>query len=139
MADEGTNDCLNFRKLSEKLEGGQSLSESEQVSYQHHAECCRPCAAWCDQHHNLAQLAGALPQFDVSEGLTQKILSAVERESTPGIEIPLLPLGIVASLAFFTLVPFDSLQSLYGWGAGVLGLFALQFLIKTANANEQVV
>lgn len=132
-------DCLTFRKLYESGECGHSLSASEQNSFDLHKSNCKSCSGFCLQHEEIAGCAGGLPQFDVSEGLTQRILDSIERQSTPRVETSILPIGLAACVAFFVMVPFDSLQSLYGWGAGILGLFLLQLLMRTANSQEQVI
>jgi hypothetical protein len=104
-----------------------------------HSAQCASCSAWQKQNDAVISLASAMPQFDVSEGLTQKILSAVEKENTPGMEVSLLPISIAAGLAFLVFVPFDSAQSLFSWGIGLLSLFVFYMLMKLASSKEQMI
>jgi hypothetical protein len=136
---QNENSCAEFRSLYSDDEIGAMLSVEQRTLLNNHRNICAKCEAWCNQHLELIQLAESLPQFDVSEGLTQRILGSVEKQSTPGLESSLLPLGVVAAVAAFVLVPVDSLQGLYGWGAGILGLWCLQLLMKSAATNEQLV
>lgn len=144
MSDDNTdlsskNNCREFVDLLEKKEIGLSLSAPQQASFDKHMQACRACSIIMNQHEQINELASMMPQFDVSEGLTQKILESVSVESAPKVETPLLPLALAATFIFFLLVPFDSIQSLFGWGVGILGLIALQVLMQTAGQQEQVV
>ncbi len=140
MADDLTEcNCTEFKRLFEMAESTQMLSQAEQLSFEKHKLECRACENWLSQHIELAQMSAALPQFDVSEGLTQKILDSIEKQSTPGVETSIWPVGVAATLAFLVMVPFDSVQSVLSWGAGGLGLLALQMLMKAANSKEQLV
>lgn len=141
MTDDTKNDCNEFADLFEKKDGGQALSSQEQSAFDAHKTACKPCSIWLGQHEKISDMAMMMPQFDVSEGLTQKILDSVNTETTPGLGLghSLLPYGMAAAVFFFVLVPLDSWQSVFGWGAGLLGLFAFQVLMNTANTQEQVI
>jgi hypothetical protein len=137
--DSNECNCLTFKKLFEAWQCGQTLSVSEQSRFDLHRQNCLSCSTWLSQHAEIAEMSRHLPQFDVSEGLTQKIMDSIEKQSLPGVQLSLLPIGLASCLVFFVMVPFDSWQSLYGWGAGIMGLVALQLLMKTANKQEQVI
>ena len=134
-------DCNKFADLFKRMDGGMSLSSQEQSSFDAHKLDCKPCSIWLSQHNQISDMAMSMPQFDVSEGLTQKILDSVHTEKTPGLglETSLMPLSLATAAVFLVLIPFDSWQSVYGWGAGIAGLFALQLLMNAANKQEQVV
>jgi len=136
---QSENSCAEFRSLFSDDEVSSSLAAEQRLLLNTHQNSCAACDSWCKQHADLIQLAETLPQFDVSEGLTQRILDSVGKQATPGLETSLLPIGLVAAVAAFVLVPVDSLQGLYGWGAGILGLWALQLLMKSASTSEQLV
>lgn len=139
MTDEAKNcECSTFAELFEKKEIGLSLSAQEELSLSNHCNDCRSCQAMRNQHEQINQLASMMPQFDISEGLTQKILESVNTQTTPAVETPLLPVALVAAVLFIIMVPFDSVQTLLGWAAGLLGMFALQGLMQTASTQEQV-
>ncbi len=133
------NKCASFARLFEKQDSGYSLKESEEDFCKEHLAQCRACEIWQSEHRQISELAALMPQFDVSEGLTQKILDSVAKEATPKIETSLLPLALSASAVFLVMLPFDSWQSVLGWGAGFLGMLLLQALMNTANSSEQVV
>ncbi len=131
-------DCSCFLELFEKQEIGLTLNSSQKAMFDQHSQECKSCLAILTQHSNIIEMASSLPQFDVSEGLTQKILEKVEKQSTPGIETSLLPIGVFAAFLYFILLPFDSLQSVLGWGASLVGLFGLQMLMQSANSQETI-
>ena len=135
---ENISDCQQFKELFEQSESGRELSCGEQAELAAHEKDCRGCLRWQQQHREIAALSAGLPQFDVSEGLTRKIMNSVEKQYTPGVQTSLLPLGLAAGIGFVVMVPFDSVQSIFGWGVGIVGLMALQFLMKTANRQEQL-
>lgn len=139
MSDETDNECLNYIRLYQSEESGDHLSEADHNRMSGHVSSCASCTAWQKQNEAMISLASAMPQFDVSEGLTQKILGSIEKESTPGMEVSPVPIAIAAGFLFLLLVPFDSVQSLYSWGVGVLGLFVLHLLMKAASSQEQVI
>ena len=131
-------DCSCFMELFEKQEIGLPLNSNQKSMFDKHSQECKSCSAVLIQHSGILEIASSLPQFDVSEGLTQKILEKVEKQSTPGIETSLLPIGIFAAFLYFILLPFDSLQSVLGWGASLIGLFCLQMLMQSANSQETI-
>lgn len=137
--DAGPSACQSFRTLFEKLEFADSLTEQENLAYEQHFANCSACSSWSKQHSAILELSAAMPQFDVSEGLTQRIISSLEKSSTPAVETSLLPLCLLAVLAFLVLVPFDSLQGICVWGLGVLGLILFQALIQAANTQERLI
>lgn len=134
-----TCDCKTFLGLFEKVESGNTLESEENTFMSQHEAECKACRSLKKQHLQITEMAASFPQFDISEGLTQKILQGIEKESSPGIRTSFLPLGVATSLAVLLLVPFDSVQNLLGWGAGLLGLVSLQLLMKTANTREQLI
>ena len=132
-------DCLTFRKMCRLKQSAQVLTAPEQSHFDEHSHNCCSCSSWLTQHEQIAEMSRHLPQFDVSEGLTRNILDSIEKENTPGLDTSLLPLGIVAAVIVLVMVPVDSFQSIYAWGSGILGLLALQFLMKTANTQEKII
>ncbi|MBX9688314.1 MAG: hypothetical protein K2X27_16515 [Candidatus Obscuribacterales bacterium] len=133
------SECRKFKKQLEFFEDISEMPGSERLSLDVHLECCASCKAYWLQHKQILEMGAALMHFDVSEGLTQRILTSIEKEETPAIESSLLPLGLIGVFAFLLMVPFDSLQSLASWASGILGLYILQLLMNAAKAKEQVV
>lgn len=136
--DSSAVSCRSFRNLFEKQDLGLSLSEIEKECLAH-TEDCQACLSWSRQHNQILDLAAGLPQFDVSEGLTQKILAGLEKEKTPAAEISFLPMQIAAVASVFLLFPVDSIQTIMGWTAGLAGLLALKLIMSTAESKEQTV
>lgn len=132
-------DCKTFRHLFEMEESGDSLSREKTDLMSEHESNCKACAGLRKQHRQIIEMAANFPQFDISEGLTQRILESLDKESSPGLRTSFLPIGIATTVAVVMLVPFDSVQSLLGWGAGLLGLVSLEVLMKTANTREQLI
>lgn len=129
--------CVEYRDLFAALESGNAINEIDETTAKTHLSTCADCAAFKQQHEFIAEAAANMPMFDVSESLTQKILQSVDVKAAR-VDL-FLPLGITAGLVFLMLSPSDSLNGWIAWGAGGLGLCALQFLVKSADAGEQVI
>ena len=133
-------DCADSRALYDRLADGDKSVSSEQIKlHNEHTASCKPCQVWQSQILALSDMASALPQFDVAEALTQRILSSVETEKAKIISLerlPAMPLGVVAAVVVVLLLPTEGLQGAFSWSAGVMGLLLLQALLKSANASE---
>lgn len=138
--DKSGKDCAEFRVLFDRLaDGDKSVSSDERKRYEAHDGSCKSCEAWQRQSKDLMDMMAAMPQFDVSEALTQRILSSVETEKGKVISLeslPAMPLGIVAAAAVILLFPVDGVQGALSWMAAAAGLVLLQVLVKTTSASE---
>src|SRR5215471_14387158 len=74
------NPCDKTKRLLELRMDEGALAADEMADVESHLKSCKPCAQWQRQMQDIVAAARASAQFDVSEALTQRILSAVERE-----------------------------------------------------------
>ena len=138
-------DCSKFRMHYERKECGELVSAIDSAQGELHVSKCSNCAALLKQNEIISEMTLNLPQFDVSENLTQRIMQSVNiQQQNQGGAISsrsdlLLPLGGAASLMFVLLMPADSMQGWLAWGMGLLGLLGLQLLVQASGSEEQVV
>lgn len=139
-------DCEEFRLVACRVADDERDIEAGLLKlYNEHAGECKPCAAWKSHNDQIIELAVAMPQFDISEALTQKILSSVENEKQgimPAIRslpstLPSLPLGVIGMFLMVVILPFDTVEGAMSWACGLAGLVALKLLVSTTNKTEQ--
>lgn len=132
--------CAEFRALADRLADGEAgLTVAQKEYCQEHVKVCKACRAWQYQTREIVDMVSMMPQFDVSEALTQRILSSVERER--GVKsaleaLPAMPLGIVAGFSFILLLPMDGIQGAFSWTAAIAGLVLFQVLLKSTASSE---
>lgn len=105
-----------------------------------HENSCQSCRLWSQQTANIMQLAKTLPQFDVPQALTQRIMQSVDTASSSmiGIEnIFLLPLSLISAAIFITATPVDSLEGIISWCLGIFGLLLLKLLLSDSQPQKQ--
>lgn len=92
------------------------------------------------QDQQLVRMVADLPQFDVPEQLTQRIMSSVESEAarnksmaTSGL---LAPIAVVAGVAMCTVLPMDSWEGMLSTGISFGALYLVQLLIRSAKTEE---
>lgn len=134
------NDCAEFRVLFDRLaDGDKGITSGEKKRYADHDGSCKSCAAWQRQSKDIMDMMAAMPQFDVSEALTQRILTSVETEKGKVVSLeslPAMPLGIVAVASVILLFPVDGVQGALSWMAAAAGLVLLQVLVTSTSASE---
>ncbi len=108
-----------------------------------HVETCSSCRKWLIQTTDLVNMAQALPQFDVSEGLTQSIMRSVEQEDkAKQYRLSWLVYGAAISLFFYVTLFVDGYESVWGLGSWVVGLatmVVLKLLIAEPKREKQVI
>lgn len=139
MKDKETNGdnitCLQFR---EGYDNPSTISEPQ--SY--HIEKCDDCTQWKQEADALSEIARVTPQFDVSENLTQKILSNIKEldleQRTRFNNVASIIL--FAAFAWFLLF-MDSLESVWGLVSWIIGfgvLLGLKFLVSDSTTSEDL-
>lgn len=133
--------CRQFRLAFDGLAAGVETGDAFGSDLREtHALECPSCAAWKSQTEQLLDLTACMAQFDVSEALTQKILSSVEsdrRVSGAFDRAPWLPLGAFGTLAL-ALACSESVEGVTAWLAGMLGLALLELLLSSSTKVEQL-
>jgi len=133
---ESMEDCKNYKAKYDDLRGG-ALGSGEELQMNAHHEQCASCQAWRAQTDKLIDMSAAIPQFDVSEALTQRILVSVDAEHRkPALESGyLIPLAVVAAAMSLTVLPLDSIDGLFSWAIGLAGLFVLKAIVSASPAE----
>jgi hypothetical protein len=123
------DECLNLRRLAEEPEGGAPFNK--------HMENCDACKVWHRENEEMLAMVGAMPQFDVSEALTQNIMTAVSAQPRRHLASSLMmPVGVVALAACCTVLPFDTLEGLLSSAVGMFGLYFVYLVLKAAPHEE---
>jgi hypothetical protein len=132
--------CADFRALFDRIaDGDKGVNSTELNAYEGHKDHCAACRSWKAQTVDLMDLASGLPNFDVSEALTQRILTSVENEQRKVVSLehlPAAPLCIVAAVTLILLLPVEGLQGALSWFVSLMGLGLLQALLKSASVSE---
>lgn len=100
------------------------------IELSYHLDSCAPCQVWQKDADLLSEMALSMPQFDVSENLTQKILTGVEsvrqeKQNKLSGAVSLILFGSFIWLLFF----HDSVESVWGLASWIIG-FASVALLK---------
>lgn len=110
---------------------------------QQHVENCSSCQIWKNQTMEMVSVARSLPQFDVSEALTQSILRQVEQEdSVKQQRLAWVVYAATASLFLFVMLFVDAYESVWGVGSWIVGLatmIGLKMLITEPKKERQVI
>jgi predicted anti-sigma-YlaC factor YlaD len=120
--------CQKIREaMSAEFSSSQEIKTSSEVD--RHLRDCNDCRTWAEQSHQIISYANDIPQFDVPEAVTQRILQAVASETTrpflSGDYALWISAAIVALLAIFVLSDtVENLEGLASWSLG-LGLIAI--------------
>lgn len=140
-----TNECKRFRiewdgGLSK---GADNAARIDDQGSSDHASSCKDCRLWLNEMQAITDCVHQMPQFDVPELVTQKIISAVRDERAVGradLYRNLLWLGALSCGAWMLLV-YDSFESWNGtlaWLIALAGVASLKFLIGTNVEHEAI-
>lgn len=129
--------CQTTRALIGKLEAEpaseQATSAECRDKIESHLAQCTACVSWRQESSDLVAAASVLPQFDVPEALTQRILTAVaaEQQSVEGRSTTLLfvLLTVVACLVLFYFESFESMEGALAWGVGLAAMALIRLLV----------
>jgi len=118
------DECTKYRLDFDRL----------QIADPAHEAQCSSCRVWTAQTQSILDVAAAMPQFDVSEALTQRILESVEAEAKrPRVEFGLLlPAAFAAGVALFTMAPVESVEGMLSWAIGLAGVVLLKAIVEMA-------
>lgn len=153
MDESKHNKCDEVRELLMELVDSESMGiapdkaateialvDGEKASQ--HVENCSSCQTWKSQTIDILNVARALPQFDVSESLTQSILRSVETENkTSQQRLAWVVYAAAVSLFLFLILFVDAYESVWGIGSWVVGLatmIVLKMLITEPQKERQV-
>ncbi|HEY9719627.1 MAG TPA: hypothetical protein V6C69_19265 [Trichormus sp.] len=141
------DDCRNARlyfdaRLAEDEPDCDGGPELRQKIEQHLTECTE-CLSWQRQTTELAAVASQMPQFDVSEALTQRILNdAAMQQSKKGSIIATVAGVLVALCALAVLQVIDQCESTTGilsWCLGMVTMVAFAKFVSEPVATAAAV
>ena len=91
----------------------------------------------------MGQMTAQLPQFDVSEKITQNIMAAVEAErrlpAVTGQLGLLIPVSVAAVAGLVTLIPIDTMEGVLSTVISLAGLVVVKLLISGAKLTSDEV
>lgn len=105
-----------------------------------HRRTCDACDGWAVQSTQLMDLASQMPQFDVPEALTQRILNAVDLEknvSARAVPIYVWPSAALLGGLCLTALPYESVEGVVSWAVGIAALGIVKFLVCNGKASSE--
>ncbi len=147
MDDINARKCTAIRGLlSDCIEEESSVwnaMETDGESVADHMQACISCQDWHQQSTDMITMARSLPQFDVSERLTQNILSevaAIDRARPQHLRW--LVYSVVLTVFVATVLVIDAAESVWGIGSWIIGLatmIGIKLLISDSESERQTV
>lgn len=123
-------DCHNWRINC------QDFSDSLNVEQDQHLSLCKPCQVWLEENRELVEATNKIVQFDVSEALTQKILTRVEAEATHSYKVYAAITGLIVLTLALAFV--NSLDSFFGGISWLVSLIPFILLKNFASYADEV-
>jgi predicted anti-sigma-YlaC factor YlaD len=131
----------NTDSFKNNLEKETREVDGERISI--HMQNCTRCQSWQAQTEELTDMARLLPQFDVSERLTQSILSQVAVvENSRQQQLSWIVYAAAVILFLYVMLFVDAFESVWGIGSWIVGLgtmIGLKLLIAEPRKESQVV
>lgn len=143
-AHEDNQLCIKTREQIGLLETDALVGDcaSIRADVENHLAQCAACVTWRQQSSDVVAAASMLPQFDVPEALTQRILLAVEDEQRARAGIASAAIWTaVAVVACVVLVLFDSLESIEGlmsWCVGLGAMAVIRLLFANNDSSKTI-
>ncbi|HEY9784068.1 MAG TPA: hypothetical protein V6D17_01615 [Candidatus Obscuribacterales bacterium] len=130
MAKSRDIECRDFRERFEgRLSPGNELSEGEIRVIEAHREECITCQQWASATEDLIAKVSSMPQFDVPEAVTQRIMQSVNAQPAYGDHLARVLFFVVGALvAFLVFESGESLAGLLSWAIGLGLMGSLKFL-----------
>lgn len=108
-----------------------------------HLENCISCQTWRSQTDQIIDMTRTLPQFNVSENLTQSILEQVSVvEKTQHQQLAWLVYAMAVCTFLYIMLFVDAFESFWGLGSWLLGLatmIGLNLLVAEPKKERQPV
>jgi predicted anti-sigma-YlaC factor YlaD len=106
-----------------------------------HLSTCNDCQIWQRQITDIIAEAAHIPQFDVPEALTQRIMTRVTEESVKqesSWTTVIMAAAAVIALAILTVSGFESTNGLASWGLGLIAMGGLAWLVTDTKKETLV-
>ena len=125
--------CTRARCTLESRLEGVAPDEAAEAETRAHLTTCRACATFGEQMAEIVAAAAALPQFDVSEALTQRILASApaSRPAPPAASMTMPLMAAAAALWMYLLVvvSVESVDGLMSWAVSLVLMVVLRLII----------
>ncbi len=132
--------CTQVREMIEFGSEKGTLDVSSKATVDEHLLGCLSCQTWAQQTESLVNVAAAMPQFDVSEALTQNIMVSIQSEVSSRKSAKMPMMSAVATVLALTILfysfSFDNVYGLISWTIGLASMYLLQRLICGGTAVE---
>lgn len=132
--------CNQVREMIEF--GGEkgTLDSSSKAKVDEHLLDCLSCQKWAQQTESMVSMASAMPQFDVSEALTQNIMSSIQSEVATRKSPTMSMVSVVSTFAALAILfysfSFDNVYGLISWTIGLASMYLLQRLVCGGTAES---
>ncbi|HEY9775173.1 MAG TPA: hypothetical protein V6C81_15520 [Planktothrix sp.] len=146
MNDEAhTKQCLAARqyydaRLAEDATDGAFTPETK-ASMETHLKQCADCISWQRQITDIIAEAAHIPQFDVPEALTQRIISSVALESTKKESVVSTVVMSAVALLGLALLMFSGIESTDGlasWAMALIVMAGFAWLVTDSKKETTV-
>lgn len=134
------SECLQARKTVDDVD---AYSAEQLLAAEQHIRVCRECETWRNQVNAIVATAQAVPEFDVPEALTQRILGDVQEASSGNAAtvrtLVLSGVVLISAICVFSSDSIDSFDTVNGaitWLLGFLVLFGLKLLIQISEKRH---
>lgn len=132
--------CTQVRELIEFGSAKGALDSSDKEKVDEHLLGCLSCQTWAQQTESLVNMAMAMPQFDVSEALTQNIMSSIQAEASTRKSLAMPIISTVSTLVALAILfyssSFDNVYGLISWTIGLACMYLLQRLVCGGTTVE---
>lgn len=139
---EETDKCRQTRDLLDKDASGHALVPATSNEVEQHLKACPGCARCYKQVNELISLTAALPQFDVPEALTQRILASINVKQEPAAlsgQMIVMALVVIASVIWLAADSVETALGLISWIIGFAGVALLKLLIDTPSGHGKAI
>jgi predicted anti-sigma-YlaC factor YlaD len=115
--------------------------EAREKHAEAHIKTCGSCSLWSQQVGDIVSMTSSMPQFDVSEALTQNIMKAVESEPAhqPSVLSGANLFQVLFGLAVVAVMLVESAEDFNGlvaWAIGIGVLYSINLLVKSNQEAE---
>ncbi|MBI4534201.1 MAG: hypothetical protein HY711_09690 [Candidatus Melainabacteria bacterium] len=139
-----TNTCDDMRLLVDRrLEESEAALTADQCEeLKQHLSACASCRTWEQEMSEIMAMAASAPQFDVSEALTQRILSAVRGQTAFPVSTRQVVLVVLAVASMMSILVMDSVESIAGLGSWLISLAGMavfkQLLVRPDVCEQRI-
>jgi hypothetical protein len=126
--------CNLFRLLILRKLDGERFSDSDSRQLKQHLQYCSSCCAFERTEHSILSFAISIPQFDVPEALTQKILVSINTQRPTPVFLNMTAVILPITLLVAALVwDYENPAAVMSWVIGFTAMFGLKRFLVSEN------